>query len=479
MESKEHTSGLNRRQFTKLLGGLSVGATSAALAGPLSQAAAAEEKSQDLRAQFRKVKNPIKIDEKTFKRFNGKNLTFNALPRDTNQNSLGEMFHRAMTNWPTGEIGKDLPKVSVADARTQMAFLYGMERMNTLTGHHGEGMENKGPLSWNDENGDEPVPHFPAPSLSDPVELTKLAKICARLAGADLVGICKLNRNWIYSDVQRNPYIPDPPITKKISFEDAERPLETDDKLIIPNTVQYAIVMGFAMNRPLMQTSPATISTAASSLGYSRMGFASQTLSAYIRAQGYHAIPCKNGVGMSVPMAIEAGLGQDGRNGLLITPEFGPNIRIDKVLTSMPLVPDDPIDIGVHEFCRHCKKCARECPSKNITMGERTFEGPSECTHSGVYKWQNDPKKCLAFWVENCSDCGNCIAVCPFTKGKMWAHAVTEWSIKNVPAADGIWLNLDDAFHYGERRDAKEVFETMNVAPYGLDPDKFAKTHKG
>lgn len=476
MNSNAKKQGISRRQFTKLLGGMGVGATGVALAGPLAQAAEAEEKYQDLRSKFRRIKSPIKIDEKNFERFNGKNLTFNALPRDTGQNSLGEMFHRALTKWQSGWIGKDLPEADVADARTQMAFLWGMERMNLLTGHHGEGMENKGPLSWTGEIEGEHNPHFPPPSLTDAEELTKLAKIVARLSGADLVGVCRLNRNWIYSDVQRNPYVPDPPITKKITFEDVEKPIETDDRLVIPNDVQYAIVMGYAMNRPLIQTSPATISTAASSLGYSRMGFSSQTVASYIRAQGYHAIPCKNGVGMSVPMAVEAGLGQDGRNSLLITPEFGPNLRIDKVLTNMPLVPDEPIDIGVHEFCRHCKKCARECPSKSLSMGERTWEGPSECTHKGVYKWQNDPKKCLSFWVENGSDCGNCIAVCPFTKGKMWAHAVTEWSIKHIPVADGIWLSLDDAFHYGERREAEEVFDIMHAAPYGIDPDKFGKT---
>ncbi|WP_078684138.1 reductive dehalogenase [Desulfobaculum bizertense] len=477
MESKEQKKGMNRRQFTKLLGGLSVGATGAALAGPMADAAAAEEQAQNLRDKFRKIKNPIKVDPNKFKRFNAKDQAFNSLPRDTGENCHEQAIQSSLQQWKTGSIGQNLPRTSIAEARTQMAFFWSMERMNTLTGYHGEGMENKGALSWNDELFDEEhMPDFPAPTLTDPKELTPLAKICARLGGADLVGICKLNRNWIYSDVQRNPYIPGDPITKKITFEDVEKPIETDDKLIIPDDVNYAIVTAFAMNRPLIQTSPSTISSGAASLGYSRMGFAAQTICAYIRAQGYHAIPCKNGVGLSVPMAIEAGLGQDGRNGLLITPEYGPNVRIDKILTNMPLIPDEPIDLGVHEFCRHCKKCARECPSKNITMGERSFDGPTSATLSGVYKWQNDPKKCLAFWVENGSVCSNCIAVCPFTKGKMWAHSVTEWSIKNVPAADGIWLNLDDAFHYGERRKTKDVFASTDIAPYGLDPDKFGKS---
>ena len=38
----------------------------------------------------------------------------------------------------------------------------------------------------------------------------------------------------------------------------------------------------------------------------------------------------------------KAGLGEYGRLGLLITPEFGPRVRIGKIFTDLPLSHDEP-----------------------------------------------------------------------------------------------------------------------------------------
>jgi len=59
-----------------------------------------------------------------------------------------------------------------------------------------------------------------------------------------------------------------------------------------------------------------------------------------------------------------------GRNGLLITPQYGPRVRISKVLTDLPLVPDEPIEFGVTEYCEKCKRCAKYCPGQAILRGK-------------------------------------------------------------------------------------------------------------
>jgi epoxyqueuosine reductase QueG len=56
---------------------------------------------------------------------------------------------------------------------------------------------------------------------------------------------------------------------------------------------------------------------------------------------------------------VDAGLGEMGRFGYLITKELGPRVRLFAVTTDMPLVADRPVDIGVEDFCSFCKKCAR------------------------------------------------------------------------------------------------------------------------
>nr|WP_245168267.1 reductive dehalogenase [Desulfobaculum xiamenense] len=348
-----------------------------------------------------------------------------------------------------------------------------MQTGNRLTGNHGEGNENRGPLAWDNNITSADLASFPRTELP-PEDFTRQVKVAARLGGANLVGVCKLNRRWVYESTQRNVYSPDEPQTQRIVFRDVERPTETPEELVIPESVQYAVVMAVEMPRTVIQSSPGPAAGIGDALGYSRMGWASVAVAEYIRCMGYIAIPCKNDTALSVPLAIEAGLGEAGRMGALITPEFGPCVRLCKVFTNMPLVPDKPIRFGVEEFCNHCKKCARECPSKCITEGEQTWEPRNECNNGGVKKWYNDYKKCLGFWDENGMSCTNCVAVCPFTKGDMWAHHFTEWSIKNIHASHPVWLNLDDAFGYGERRHDLDVFK-RDFAPYGMDPDKMER----
>jgi hypothetical protein len=57
-----------------------------------------------------------------------------------------------------------------------------------------------------------------------------------------------------------------------------------------------------------------------------------------------------------VPFAIEAGIGELSRLNKLVTPEFGPAVRLCKVFTDLPMACDTPIDFGL-EFCKKCKKC--------------------------------------------------------------------------------------------------------------------------
>ena len=74
--------------------------------------------------------------------------------------------------------------------------------------------------------------------------------------------------------------------------------------------------------------------------GYSRMATTASALSAFIQELGYNAIPCGNMTGLCVPMAIDAGLRELGRQGVVITPKYGPRVRLAKVITDLPLSVD-------------------------------------------------------------------------------------------------------------------------------------------
>ena len=103
--------------------------------------------------------------------------------------------------------------------------------------------------------------------------------------------------------------------------------------------------MAVEMDYENLRRSPANC--AATDLVYSDMAIVSSSLAEFIRELGYKAMPLGNEMALSIPMAVDAGLGELGRNGLLITEKFGPRVRICKVITSLPLVPDKPVDLGV------------------------------------------------------------------------------------------------------------------------------------
>jgi hypothetical protein len=233
MNNKLQSESISKRTFLKLFGGLGLGGLGlglglgipkTVLAAPEDTPAVEDNNNNDIRSRLRRIKSPIRIDTNRFRRFNTKNWPFNLLSRKTRQSALGVMIHGTLTGWASGFVGKGVPSTTPDKARTQMAFAWGTDAVNLRNGAYGEGEENKGALSWiGEQGGPFPVPAiFPPPTLKDPVELTRLAKQMARLGGSDLVGICRLDRNWIYSDVQRNAHSPEAAITKQITFEDVD-----------------------------------------------------------------------------------------------------------------------------------------------------------------------------------------------------------------------------------------------------------------
>lgn len=220
-----------------------------------------------------------------------------------------------------------------------------------------------------------------------PSEMSRIIKRAARFFGASLVGVCKLKRDWLYAEVE------------------------------LPEKFENAIVMAVEMDPLGIATSPAATASAATGLGYSKMAFILACLGEFIRNLGYDAVQCGNDTALSIPLAIDAGLGELGRNGLLITPQYGPRVRLCKIFTDLPLEPDKPIEFGVREFCRKCKLCARHCEAGAISMDdEPSFEGTCRSNNPGALKWYVNSEKCYLFWCENGTDCSTCIKVCPYNR---------------------------------------------------------------
>jgi len=233
--------------------------------------------------------------------------------------------------------------------------------------------------------------------VSDPAAMSERIKQVARFYGADLVGITEINPLWVYSH-----------------FYDRET--GGYGKLEIP--YKYAIVLGIEMSWAEINTSPAWGASAATALAYSQIAELSATMAKYVRMLGYAAVPAGNDTAQSIPLAIDAGLGELGRLGLLLTPEFGPRQRLCKVLTNLPLAPDQPIDFGIQRFCESCFVCAKNCPARAIRTEPRTTEPTSISNRPGILRWPVNVTLCYKFWRENGKDCSNCVRACPWSSPK-------------------------------------------------------------
>jgi len=278
--------------------------------------------------------------------------------------------------------------------------------------------------------------------IADAQTNTRRIKRAAALFGASLSGVCELDRRWLYSPA----YL----LTPDGGKIDANK---------VPEEFKFAIAIAVEMDYDAINCSPAGPASIATGLGYSKMAFSAGLLDQYNRGVGYHSIPCGNDAACSIPIAIDAGLGEMARNGLLITPEFGPRVRLAKVLTDLPLIPDKPIEFGVWDFCLECEKCAKKCPSKSIMFGTPMETAHNISNRKGVRTWHINAETCLNFWADNHTDCSNCIRTCPFNKPRGLLHDGVRWGINKARWLNRVFLWGDDVWGYGRKGDVNEFWQ--------------------
>jgi len=277
----------------------------------------------------------------------------------------------------------------------------------------------------------------------DPKSAARDIKKVSKYFGADLVGICKLDHRLVYS----HTYHGEGP-----SGAPGDTPIVVGETIPqeIPDDYKHVIVMAFSEDYNMIKHYPTWIAHSATSMGYSIMAITNMFLSAFIRSLGFKAIESSNDIALSTPMGMQAGLGDLGRNGLLITPEFGPRIRLSKVITNLPLAVDDPIDFGVTEFCSVCKKCAKLCPSQSLSYGERTIEPINISNSRGILKWPINAETCRKNWGQMNKPCTTCISSCPYNKPDTMFHRTVRWFTDYARWADSLYVKLDDMFGYGK-----------------------------
>ncbi len=268
-------------------------------------------------------------------------------------------------------------------------------------GFYGHMIDKDGLWDWGEPVGDTQYP------VEDRWEMSRKIKEMAYYYGADRIGIAELDSRWVYSRYY-----------DRVTQEEGDLSLEGEPAPESETNISYdyAIAIAVKMDWEGIKESPDWKASAAVAKGYSNVAEVASKLAKYIRGLGYPAVPSGNDTTLSVPISIDAGLGELGRNGLLMTPDYGPNVRLAQVLTDLPLEDDNPIDFGIQKFCSDCDECADACPVDAIPFGEKSEETPGGISNlEGMERWTVDTPSCLGFWVDNDKRCANRIAACPWS----------------------------------------------------------------
>jgi reductive dehalogenase len=244
--------------------------------------------------------------------------------------------------------------------------------------------------------------------------------------GADLVGIAEINPLWMYS--HRGEIFHE-------NWEEWGKEIPADHK--------YVVVVAEEMSLEMIGPAPHTPSVMESMKNYAKGAYISTQLAAFIANLGYEASAnhLRHYTAILPPLAVDAGLGEVGRLGYLMTKEFGPRIRLSAVTTNLPLISDRPVDIGVEDFCKFCKKCATCCPSRSIPQDDEPKE------FNGALKWKLNDETCFGYWAKAGTDCCICMKVCPWSHARTFPHRLIVWLIARNKYARRVFSVMDDIFY--------------------------------
>lgn len=142
----------------------------------------------------------------------------------------------------------------------------------------------------------------------------------------------------------------------------------------------------------------------------------------FIQSLGYQALPVPasqrvdsselRGLISHKMVATRAGLGWIGKSALLITPTYGPRVRLVSVLTDAPNRTSKPIS---ESQCGECMLCVEVCPAKALKGRNWTLNTKREDLMEASLCHEVTSRNEEIFGEKIC---GMCISVCPYGRTK-------------------------------------------------------------
>lgn len=206
------------------------------------------------------------------------------------------------------------------------------------------------------------------------------------------------------------------------------------------------IVCAYEQDWAATQTAPSGRAERAAFDAYAGLTDRAVALARFVEGQGHRANAHSFlGDTMTIAYAVEAGLGQLGMNGQLLTPQAGSRVRISVITTDAKFVHDSPVDYGIDKICDTCQICVRRCPVGAIPNRRQESRG--------VTKAKIKTERCFPV-VSRAEGCAVCMKVCPVQRYGLDAvsdhYVKTGGSIlgKDTPELEGfVWP--EDGRYYG------------------------------
>ena len=201
------------------------------------------------------------------------------------------------------------------------------------------------------------------------------------------------------------------------NFEQKAREIEVDligytpvkENYIFKDLKVYGrncVILGMEIKWDKIKEAPGAICEIELFRVYKVLGDVTIELAEYMKEQGYkcEAHHPFGGKLLYGPHVVAANLGILGRNGLILTPEYGPRQRWSIITTDAEIPKREETDFSsLKEFCENCGACVREC------KGGSVYETPIE-KENGVIT-HIDRSKCIQSILDN-NYCSYCLRIC-------------------------------------------------------------------
>lgn len=183
------------------------------------------------------------------------------------------------------------------------------------------------------------------------------------------------------------------------------RPVMVNEGATLPH--KYVISFIIAEDYAKTELGPYAIEVEALTI-YKECSELADKLARKIRAMGWPALAHHNGGGdvQAVPAMYWSGLGELGKHGSLIHPQFGAGHRPGFVTTDLPVAEAGPHIFGVQDRCMSCNLCTNNCPGNAI---------PDDfVVTQGVKRWVIDTARCYPYSRLRTEYCHICVDSCPY-----------------------------------------------------------------